>query len=80
MKRSHENISPVSPDGMEIIFFYPCPACGRHVPRANPIEITMAVCDNCGTSFPIIPVDEYDLQYIRIMLGGGRAAVDSDFL
>ena len=76
----HKPVSPVPPDGMEIIFFYSCPNCGRHVPRVNPIEATMAVCDNCGTSFPIIPVDEYGIQFIRIMLHGGKSAVDSDFL
>ncbi|MBQ7738444.1 MAG: hypothetical protein IJT59_02155 [Desulfovibrionaceae bacterium] len=80
MKKSHEPIVPVAPEGMEIIFFYPCPACGRHVPRANPIEVTLAVCDNCGKSFPIIPVDEYSLQYIRIILANGRATADLDFM
>ena len=73
-------VSPVAPDGMEIIFFYQCPRCGRHVPRVNPIEAAMAVCDSCGLSFPIIPVDEYGLQYIRIMLNNGKSAVDPDFM
>ncbi|MBQ7606613.1 MAG: hypothetical protein IJU76_01330 [Desulfovibrionaceae bacterium] len=73
-------LSPVLPEVMEIVFFYPCPHCGRHVPKVNPIEATVAVCDNCKQSFPIVPVDEYGLQYIRIMLGNGKAAVDSDFI
>ncbi len=73
-------LTPVLPEAMEIIFFYPCPKCGRHVPRVNPIEATVAVCDSCGQSFPIVPVDEYGMQYIRIMLSNGKAAVDSDFL
>lgn len=80
MGKSVKPIEPVSPEGMEIVFFYPCPLCGRHVPRVNPIEATMAVCDGCGASFPIIPVDEFGLQFIRIMLHSGKAAVDSDFL
>ena len=80
MKKSHEPLFPVAPDGMEIVFFYPCPFCGRHVPRANPVEVTMALCDNCNRNFPIIPVDEYSLQYIRIMLAGGQAAADLDFM
>ena len=80
MKKSHEPVFPVAPEGMELVFFYPCPACGRHVPRVNPVEVSMAVCDNCGKSFPIIPVDEYTLQYIRIMLANGAAAGDLDFM
>ena len=80
MKQKDKPLSPVAPDGMELIFFYQCPRCGRHVPKANPIEATMAVCDSCGQSFPIIPVDEYTIQYIRIILNNGAAAIDSDFL
>ncbi len=40
----------------------------------------MVSCDNCGFSFPIIPVDEHGLHYVRIMLAGGKAAADPDFL
>ncbi|MBQ7456449.1 MAG: hypothetical protein IJS54_02385 [Desulfovibrio sp.] len=71
---------PVLPEAMEIMFFYPCPQCGRHVPRVNPIEATVLRCDNCGFTFPIVPVDEYGIQFIRIILGNGKAAVDSDFI
>ena len=72
--------TPVAPEAMEIVFFYACPKCKRHVPRINPIEATVAVCDSCGATFPIVPVDEYDLQYVRIMFGNGKAAADPDFL
>ncbi|MBO4369258.1 MAG: hypothetical protein J5803_04065 [Desulfovibrio sp.] len=78
--RSKKPIEPVLPDAMEVVFFYACPRCGRHVPRVNPVEATLAVCEGCGLSFPIVPVDEYGLQFVRIILGNGRAAVDSDFL
>lgn len=71
---------PVPPDGMEILFFYQCPQCGRHVPLASPTEPKMVFCDSCGNSFPIIPVDEHGLHYVRIMLAGGKAAADPDFL
>lgn len=71
---------PVPPDGMEILFFYKCPFCGRHIAIASPIEPRMLSCDACHNNFPIIPVDEYGLHYVRIMLGGGKAAADPDFL
>lgn len=70
---------PVPPDGMEILFFYQCPRCGRHVPLVSPTQPAMAQCDACGKPFPIVPVDERSLHYVRIMLAGGKAAVDPDF-
>lgn len=71
---------PVAPDGMEMIFFYQCPRCGRHVPVVSPTEPRMIVCESCRNAFPIIPVDEHGLHYVRIMLAGGKAATDPDFL
>ncbi|MBQ7617525.1 MAG: hypothetical protein IJS50_01495 [Desulfovibrio sp.] len=80
MSSQHKPQAPVLPEAMEVIFFYPCPGCGRHIPRVNPIEATIAICDGCGQTFPIVPVDEFGLQYIRIMLCNGKAAADPDFL
>ena len=37
MKTSQKPQAPVHPEGMEILFFYPCPHCGRHVPQVNPV-------------------------------------------
>ncbi len=71
---------PVAPDGMEIIFFYKCPSCGKHVPSASPTEPRMMIGYGCRQSFPIIPIDEQGLHYVRIMLAGGKAAADPDFL
>lgn len=73
-------IAPVAPDGMEILFFYQCPSCGKHLPLPTPTEPRMLVCDACRCNFPIIPVDETSLHYVRIILAGGRAAADQDFL
>lgn len=73
-------LEPVAPEAMEILFFYPCPGCGKHVPLPSPIEPRMLRCPGCGQSFPIIPVDEHSLHYIRIMLADGHAAVDPDFM
>lgn len=72
--------APVPPDGMEILFFYQCPRCGRHVSVVAPTEPRMISCEFCRASFPIIPVDEHGLHYVRIMLAGGKAATDPDFL
>lgn len=72
-------VTPVAPDGMEIIFFYKCPRCERHVGIASPTEPKMLTCENCHFSFPIIPVEEHGLHYVRIMLYGGKAAADQDF-
>lgn len=73
-------IAPVAPDGMDIVFFYPCPACGKHVIVSSPIEPQVVTCDKCTFTFPIIPVDEQGMHYIRIMLASGKAAADPDFL
>ncbi len=76
---SSKPIQPVAPEGMELLFFYPCPHCGRHVPLVSPSQPAMVKCDSCEGSFPIIPVDERSLHYVRIMLANGKAAIDPDF-
>jgi hypothetical protein len=40
----------------------------------------MAQCDACGRAFPIVPVEESSVRFMKIMLANGRAAVDPDFL
>ena len=67
-------------DGMELLFFYRCPHCLRHVPLVNPVEPRNVRCDGCGKQFPIIPVDEHGLHYVRIMLANGKAAANPDYL
>lgn len=73
-------VSPVPPDGMEILIFYKCPHCGKHIGLAAPTEPRMVTCESCRMAFPIIPIDEHGLHYIRIMLAGGKAAADPDFM
>ena len=77
--KKNRPLTPVPPDGMEILFFYQCPQCGKHIPLVSPTEPRMISCDACGLAFPIIPVDEHGLHYVRIMLAGGKAAADPDF-
>lgn len=73
-------LMPVRPMGMEIVFLYPCPHCAREVTLIAPTRPTMAQCDACRKSFPIVPVDDRTLRYFKIMLNGGKAAIDPDFL
>ena len=73
-------LTPVPPDGMEILFFYPCPRCGAHKSLVSHTAPGMTACDRCGQKFPIIPIDEHTMQYLRIMLESGKAAADPDFL
>jgi hypothetical protein len=40
----------------------------------------MVRCDACNRQFPIVPVDERTVRYIKVMSAGGRAAVDPDFI
>lgn len=71
---------PVPPDAMELIVFYKCPHCGRHIGVPAPIEPRIINCDICHRGFPIIPIDEFGLHYLRIMTAGGKATADPDFL
>ena len=71
---------PVPPSGMELIFFYPCPHCAHQVSLRAPTRAAMARCDACTKRFPIMPVDERGIRFVRIMLAEGRAALDPDFV
>ena len=70
---------PILPESMELVFYYRCPACGYRNPLISPTQPTMTRCGACGQPFPVIPVDERSVHYVKIMLANGRAAVDPDF-
>lgn len=72
--------TPIKPCGVELLFFYPCPICGRDVPVLAPAVPAVIKCDSCGQPFPIVPVDMRSVNYIKIMLDDGKAAVDQDFI
>lgn len=80
MERSGKPVEPVRPSEMEIIYLYTCPFCSRDVPLLAPTRPAMAQCDACRKSFPIVPVDEKAIRYVRLMLAGGKASVDPEFL
>lgn len=73
-------LTPVKPTGAELVFMYPCPHCGREVPVLAPLKPTMAVCDACRGKYPIVPVDERTVRFFKLMLAGGKAAIDPDFV
>ena len=65
---------------MELVFFYACPYCQRELPLVAPTQPTMITCDMCRQSFPIVPVDEYSVQFVKLMLADGQAAIDPDYM
>ena len=73
-------LTPVKPCGMEVIYLYPCPFCRREIPIIAPTTPTVAQCDGCRKTFPIVPVDEKSVMYIKLMLGHGKAGIDPDYL
>jgi len=78
--RSSRPQKPVAPSGMDFIFYYPCPHCSYHVPLRSPTRATMTRCVSCSKHFPIMPVDECGIQFVRLMLAEGGAALDPDFI
>jgi transcription elongation factor Elf1 len=73
-------VAPVKPASMELVFFYTCPYCQRELPLVSPQQPTMISCDMCRQSFPIVPVDEYSVQFVKLMLADGKAAIDPDYM
>ena len=62
---SSKPVMPVKPMGMEVIFLYQCPHCSREVPLIAPTRPAMTQCDACRKSFPIVPVDDRTLRYLK---------------
>ena len=73
-------VQPDAPSGMEIIFTYRCPFCGCKAVILAPLQPGRITCESCQKIFPIIPVDERTIRYIKTMLASGKAAVDPDFI
>ncbi len=78
--KSSKPVLPVKPVNMEIIYLYPCPFCEREVPLIAPTRPAMAQCDACRKNFPIVPVDDRTIRYVKLIMAGGKASVDPDFL
>ncbi len=73
-------IEPAKPEGVELIFFYACPYCGRKNPLLASGRPSMARCDSCSKNFPVLPVDERTIRFVKLMLANGKAAIDPDFM
>ncbi len=73
-------LTPIKPMGMELVFLYPCPQCGQAVPVASPVKPALAQCAACRARFPIVPVDERSVDFVKLMTAGGKAAIDPDFV
>ncbi len=74
-----KDIEPARPVGMDIVFMYRCPHCGNEQPVPSPVSPAMIPCMICQNYYPIIPVEESTLYFIRLMLQDGKAAIDPDF-
>lgn len=77
---SRRPVAPVKPISVELVFFYACPYCQRELPMVAPSQPTMVTCDMCRQSFPIVPIDEYSVQFVKLMLADGQAAIDPDYM
>ncbi|MDR2800055.1 MAG: hypothetical protein LBB52_02170 [Desulfovibrio sp.] len=73
-------VKPVKPSGMDLTFHYICPHCRKKLSVNSPMLPAMVSCSVCGRDFPIVPVDQYTVHFIQLMLGDGQAAVDPDYL
>ena len=73
-------VTPVKPARVELLYLYPCPYCGREVALVSPVRPSVAQCDSCEQRFPIVPVDEKDVRYFKLMQAGGPAGIDPDFV
>ncbi len=73
-------VKPVAPCGMELIFVYECPHCGQKNALIAPFNPSSVKCEQCRNVFPVLPVNERGVQYVKLMMGNGYSAVDLDYL
>ena len=79
-KNNVRPVSPVKPKAVDLVFIYPCPFCGRELPMIAPTRAAIVQCDVCERQFPLVPVEERTVAFIKIMLGNGAAAIDADYM
>ncbi len=72
-------LQPVKPVGIELIFLYPCPFCKHQVPTLSPTSPAAIRCEECGGEFPVFPIDEKSVVFIKTVLADGQAAIDPSF-
>jgi DNA-directed RNA polymerase subunit RPC12/RpoP len=64
---------------MELVVMYPCPQCGRQVPLLAPVDPAMARCDACQYRFPVAPVDEKTVRFLKTITGDGQALTEPGY-
>ncbi|MDD2219029.1 MAG: hypothetical protein WCR47_02800 [Desulfoplanes sp.] len=77
MNRPKEAVTPV---GMELLMFYPCPHCGHKVPVLAPLQPATVRCDLCGGQFSVVPVDAKSVRFFKAMMAGGPGGIDGDYI
>jgi hypothetical protein len=80
MSNPDKPVIPVKPSGIELIFMYICPYCGHDIPVLAPRKTTMARCHVCALTFPVVAVEEKTIDFIKLILANGTAAIDADFM
>ncbi|SKA81423.1 hypothetical protein [Desulfobaculum bizertense] len=80
MAETKKPLSPVTPKGFELVFFYECPGCKKELPLVAPTQPAMVKCGSCGMKFPVAPVEKRALQFFRLMTQNGQAAIESEYL
>jgi len=80
MSAKRNVILPVKPARMDVVYYYPCPHCGRELPLISPVQPVLAQCDNCRGKFPVVPVDERMSRFLKVINADGAAAIDQDYL
>jgi ribosomal protein L37AE/L43A len=80
MSKNVKPVDPVKPSGMELLFVYSCPFCDSGLNLLAPTAATIVQCAACGKQFPIVPVESNTVNFVKIMLHNGKAAIDSDYM
>lgn len=71
--------TPVHPISLELVLMYPCPRCGRQVPLMAPVDPSMARCDACDHRFPVAPVDEKTIRFLKTITSDGQTLVEPEY-
>ena len=78
--KDKKDITPVKPEGIEIVVYYSYPFCSKKVPAVAPLEPTVIRCDGCNRQFPVVPCDDKSISFIKAILDYGQAVISPDFL
>lgn len=80
MSNPSKPVNPVKPSGLELVVIYACPYCSREIPMLAPTMPVVVHCDVCARNFPVIPVEEKTVAFVKLILANGSSAIDTDFM